>query len=170
MRCVTTVSYTFCLNALEVGPILTRRGLRQGDPLSLYLFLFCVEGLSNQLDDVLARGTIDGCKISPMAPVVSHLLFADDSFMFFKATMEEVNAVRSILHDYASKSGQAINFQKSGIFFSSIVRRDKQHELATALGVHNDIATSSYLDLSSLIVRSKKRVFGFRKDRVQKHV
>lgn len=56
MRCVTTVSYDFCLNGMTVGPIIPRRGLRQGDPLSPYLFLFCVEGLSNDLDTAAARG------------------------------------------------------------------------------------------------------------------
>lgn len=161
MRCVTAVSYSFCFNGLEVGPIFPKRGLRQGDPLSPYLFLFCVEGLSNQLESSVARGSISGCKISPTAHVVSHLLFANDSFMFFKATIGEVNVVKSILHTYASNSGQAINFQKSGIFFSSNARQDKQNEITSALGVHNDIIANNYLGLSSLIGRSKKRVFGF---------
>lgn len=118
----------FCFNGMSVGPIIPGRGLRQGDPLSPYLFLICVEGLSNSLDNVAARGEITGCRISATAPEITHLLFADDSFLFFKAQVSEVLQVKKIVEDYANKSGQAINFQKSGIFYSSNVRRDKQIE------------------------------------------
>ncbi|KAL8155586.1 hypothetical protein AgCh_000828 [Apium graveolens] len=60
MRCVSTVSYDINLNGLIVGPITPKRGLYQGDPLSPYLFLFCVEGLSNFLDNAEFDGKIHG--------------------------------------------------------------------------------------------------------------
>lgn len=162
------MSYDFCFNGLTIGPVIPLRGLRQGDPLSPYLFLFCVEALSNILDRAAERGQISGCRISPSAPEITHLLFADDSFLFFKATREEVTRIKSILMSYVEHSGQAINFQKSGIFYSSNVRRDKQEEFSNILGVHNDMVSNNYLGLSSLIGRSKKRVFGFLKERVSK--
>lgn len=83
MRCVTTVVYEFYFNGMTVGPITPERGLRQGDPLSPYLFLFCVEGLSISLDKAAGRSEITGCKVSSSAPAITHLLFADDSFLFF---------------------------------------------------------------------------------------
>lgn len=127
MRCVSTVSYDICFNGSTIGPITPRRGLHQGDPLSPYLFLFCVEGLSNLLDKAEVEGKIHGCKISSTAPEISHLLFADDSFLFFKASLAESNYIKEILQTYAYVSGQEINYQKSGIMFSSNVRVDKQH-------------------------------------------
>lgn len=170
MLCVTTVSYSVSFNGTSIGPIQPSRGLRQGDPISPYLFLLCVEGLSNQLKEAASAGTIKGCQISITAPSITHLLFADDSFLFFKATTEETLEVKRILNNYAVCSGQAVNFQKSGIFFSANVRRDKQEELKEILGVHEDLQGSKYLGLPSLVGRSKKGVFKFLKDKVAKKI
>lgn len=61
---------------------------------------------------------------------------------------------------------QELNYQKSAVFFSANVRRDKQLELSNILGVNNALGDSRYLGLPSLIGRSKKSVFKFVKDRV----
>lgn len=68
MLCVTTMQYNVTFNGMSVGPINPSRGLRQGDPLSHYLFLLCVEGLSNSLEESTAGGSIHGCQISTNAP------------------------------------------------------------------------------------------------------
>lgn len=57
-------------------------------------------------------------------------------------------------------------FSKIGVFFSSNVRRDKQDQLMAILGVSAALEDSKYLDLPSLVGRSKKKVFGFIKDKV----
>lgn len=127
--------------------------------------LCCVEGLSKSIISATENGTLSGCKISPSAPAVTHLLFADDSFLFFKASREQAVVVKELLNKYESLSGQSINLQKSGIMFSSNVRLDKQAELTSILGVSNDLRTSNYLGLPSLIGRAKKSVFNFLKER-----
>lgn len=63
-----------------------------------------------------------------------------------------------------------MNFQKSGIFFSANVRRDKENELREILNVHEDIRHSKYLGLPSLVGRSKKAAFNFLKDKVGKKI
>jgi hypothetical protein len=82
MMCVSTVNYSVLLNFEKLGPIVPGRGLRQGDPLSPYLFILVAEGLTALMKQAVGTGTIHGMRICRGAPVVSHLLFADDCFLF----------------------------------------------------------------------------------------
>lgn len=97
MMCVSTVVYSVNLNGTQVGPIIPKRELHQGDPLSPYLFLLCVEGLSRSITNSAIEGKLTGCRVQIQAPTVTYLLFADDSFLFCKATMEEVTKIKLIL-------------------------------------------------------------------------
>lgn len=63
----------------------------------------------------------------------------------FKATFSESQSIKEVLSDYEAFSGQAVNLQKSAVFFSANVRRDKQKEVKQILGVFNDISESKYL-------------------------
>jgi hypothetical protein len=58
MACVTTVNYSICFNNCQLQPFKPTRGLRQGDPLSPYLFLFVVDGLSKLLQKEIAHGSL----------------------------------------------------------------------------------------------------------------
>ncbi|RVX23698.1 putative mitochondrial protein [Vitis vinifera] len=112
--CVSIVSYSVSVNGELVGPFYPGRELRQGDPLSPYLFIICAEGLSSLIKQAERRGDIHGCRICRGAPRISHLLFVDDSFFFFRADAVESSTMHTIFAKYESNSGQAINFQKSG--------------------------------------------------------
>lgn len=142
MMCVKIVSYNFCLNGSIVGLIILKRGLRQGDPLSPYLFLLCIGGLSNAIDQASNDSDIHGCRKSPTTPTISHILFADDIFLFFRGTIEEATNIKNLLVHYEKCSGQSINFQKSGVYFSANVRHDEQMEYFEVLGVYNDITNT----------------------------
>jgi hypothetical protein len=170
MMCVETVDYSVLVNNNVAGPITPSRGLRQGDPLSPYLFIICAEGLSALIRKAEARGDIHGIKICRNAPIISHLLFADDCFLFFRASSNEAEAMKNILATYEAASGQAINFQKSEIFCSRNVLGGVRDSIANCLGVHAVLGTGKYLGLPSMIGRSKKAIFSFIKDRVWKKI
>lgn len=89
MRCIRTVSYSFILNGEAKGVVLPTRGLRQGDAISPYLFLICAEVLSLMISAAETQNRLHGLKICKRAPSISHLFFADDSFIFFKASTPE---------------------------------------------------------------------------------
>lgn len=149
--CVRPVTYSFTVNDRLVGPISPGRGLRQGDPLSPYLFILCDEGLSSLLREQNRRGRLHGCSVSRRAPKVSHLLFADDSLLFCKASSEECTVLKESLNLYERVSGQAINYSKSGVFFSENVNPEIRSDLMRILGVSAGLNTSKYLGLPSLI-------------------
>ncbi|XP_037493252.1 uncharacterized protein LOC105630354 [Jatropha curcas] len=89
--CFAKVTYSVNVNGIEVGPILPGRGLRQGDPISPYLFLIVAEGLSLLLQNAERRGLIHGCRAAANCPRISHLFFADDSLLFFDASLDKAS-------------------------------------------------------------------------------
>lgn len=72
MTCVTTVRYSFLVNGVASGVLVPERGLRQGDPISPYLFLLGAEGLGNLLKQAHHNKIIHGISISRRAPTISH--------------------------------------------------------------------------------------------------
>jgi hypothetical protein len=116
MKCVRSVTYRIKVNGELTDVIYPQRGLRQGDPLSPYLFLIVAEGFSSLLHIAEQQGLIEGIKICPTAPSVSHLLFADDSLLLLKADSDNATELQHILNMYEVCSGQVINKEKSTAF------------------------------------------------------
>lgn len=115
MQCVSTVSY---LNG-EVTKFRPSCGIRQGYPLSLYLFILVMEVFSRLISKAEEDGRITGIQVSRRSPTISHLFFADDFLLFFKANPQSCVAVKDIIYSFSKYSGEVINFAKSVIMFSS---------------------------------------------------
>lgn len=89
MWCVSSVSYAILVNGQPVGNIKPSRGLRQGDPLSPYLFLLCTKSLSSLLSQAEKTGVLTRVPTSRKGPRLSHMFFAGDSLIFCKANSVE---------------------------------------------------------------------------------
>jgi hypothetical protein len=84
MRLVTTVSFSVLFNGSPKEEFRPTRGIRQGDPISPYLFLLVAEGLSCLLKSSERSSTLSGLKVASTALAVNHLLFADDSLLLIR--------------------------------------------------------------------------------------
>ncbi|KAL0456380.1 UNVERIFIED_CONTAM: putative mitochondrial protein [Sesamum latifolium] len=104
MTCVTIVPFSFMLNGEQFGILRPERGLRQGDPLSPYLFLLCAEVFSNMISRVEVEARIEGVAVSRRAPRISHLLFVNDTPIFCQATSEALHSVKQILTEFEAAS------------------------------------------------------------------
>ena len=113
MMCVTRVEYSVLINGEAKGKINPTRDLRQGDPISPDLFLLCTEGLSAMLKKEERDGQIKGVAVCRGALRVSHLLFADDSIVFCRASVEECDRLIKVLEEYEGDSGQKLNKEKN---------------------------------------------------------
>ncbi|XP_062232870.1 uncharacterized protein LOC133930222 [Phragmites australis] len=159
MICVTTVRYKVRFNGELLEAVSPSRGLRQGDPLSPYLFLFIADGLSNILKRYSGEGRIQPLKVCRKAPGVSHLLFADDSLLFFKAELQQARAVKEALTLYERSTGQLINPSKCSLLFSDFCSAHQQDEIKDELQVSKATFEDKYLGLPTPEGRMKAEKF-----------
>lgn len=114
MMLVTIVTYSYKVNGFTSSSITPQRGLRQGDSLSPFLFILVPDVLSLMINEAVGKGDLEGFKLAREAPTLTHLMFADDSLLFAKATRKDVYCLMHILNT-------GTNISKSGIIFGKFV-------------------------------------------------
>lgn len=119
MTRVKTVTYSVMVNGEPKGLINPTRGLRQGDPISPFIFLLCTEGLHGFIQKVAITRDITGFALCKRGPKITHLFFVDDSLLFCKTTSRECRKVMELLIKYEIVSSQ--NRDKTALFFSGSV-------------------------------------------------
>jgi len=135
MECITIVSYSILVNGEPKGLFRPSRGLRQGDPLSPYLFLFYAEGLNALLQGVALRVEIHGFSICRTGPKLTHLFFADNCLLFCRASLLECEKIKELLGFYEEASGQMVNRHKTTLFFSKNTDAQTMEDIKLSLNV-----------------------------------
>ena len=166
MEYISTVSYSLLINGEPTRLITPTRGLRQGDPISLYLFLLCAEGLNGLLKTAANQGDIHGVSLCRRGPKITNIFFADDSLLFCRATRVECQKIQDILWLYEKASRQKLNRDKTTLFFSRNTLQTMQEELKDILGVPSIQQYEKYLGLPSLVGKEKLTCFSQIKERV----
>lgn len=109
-------SFAFLINSEVKRRVVYQRSIRQGCPLSPYLFFLCGERLSATISFVKSWKRIHGLLVARGATSISHLFFANDSLTFGKANIRESRHLKSITLAYEKASGQLINYDKFVVF------------------------------------------------------
>lgn len=121
-HCISSTSMRINWNGSSSSPFSCSRGLRQGDPISPYLFVLCLERLGHSIQDAVNAGSwIPFSFGRGHCPKLSYMCFADDLILVPESSLSQVECINAVLHQFCSKSDQKINFLKSQVFFSSNV-------------------------------------------------
>ena len=111
--------FSICVNGELTGFFASKRGIRQGDPLSSFMFLIAMEAFSLSLSKAVVHPRFEfhpRCKQIKL----SHLCFADDLFLFSKGDVDSVQITLDELTKFEAFSGMQVNKQKSDVFFAGI--------------------------------------------------
>ncbi|CAL5344867.1 unnamed protein product [Camellia sinensis] len=155
-ECVSTARLSVLVNGSPTEEFSPQKGLRQGDPLSPFLFIIVAECLNVLLSKALDLNLIKGVRVGVNDVLVSHLQFADDSILFCEADEGEIVNVKRILRCFELVSGLKINYHKSvvcGVGVDSVVLVD----FAAKLNCKTGSLPLSYLGLPLGVSPSKRK-------------
>ena len=116
---ITTPRFSICVNGELTGFFASKRGVRQGDPLSPFLFLIAMEAFSRSLSKAVLHPKFD-FHLKFKAINLSHLCFANDIFLFAKGNATSVQITIDELVKFEAFSRMQVNKQKSAMFLAGI--------------------------------------------------
>ena len=119
MSCVTTANFIVLINGTPSETFRVTRGIRQGFPLSPYLFLLIIEGLSLLIAQAKTDRKIIGLKV--MGSIyLTHILFVDDVILFDDGSLLEWLHYKSLINLFCRASGMTVSPRKSSFGFLNI--------------------------------------------------
>lgn len=158
-ECITTSSMRVLWNGEMTAPFLPSRGIRQGDPISPYLFVLCLERLSHLIYFEVEAGNWLPLIAYRNAPKLSHLFFADDILLMAEAPTSQMKVILDTLNRVCTSSGLRVSKAKSKIFVSSNVNPRLAVRLNTMSGFEVTKNLGNYLGVPILHERVKADTF-----------
>lgn len=167
MFSVSSCSLSILWNGEALPAFAPSRGLRQGDPLSPYLFILAMEKLACYIQSSVNKRLWIPTSISRNGFDVSHLFFADDLMLFAEATTGQLREVLKCLEDFSSLSGLSINYDKSKIFFSKNLPAAKVQEWGQLCGIPTTRNLGTYLGVPLRHGRASRSHYNYILDRMR---
>eukprot|EP00253_Pinus_taeda_P005945 PITA_05945 len=143
MSLITSTHFSILVNGFPSRPFKPSRGIRQGDPLSPFLFVIMAEGLGRHIKQALHSNQLRGISIHN-SPASSHQQFVDDTMLYGYPLVQEASCLKSLLNDFSEASGTQVNCSKSQIFFFHTPPSVK-FVVSRILGFHTASLPSTYL-------------------------
>lgn len=146
-------------NGEKTDEFVPQRGLRQGDPISPYLFVLCMERLGHMILNEVDKGRWKPIVLGRGGPAISHLFFADDLFLFGRASESQAQLIRSVLEDFCATSGAKVSFEKSKFFISPHASSRNARTVSRLLGIHSTRDLGKYLGVPLIHGRVSKSTY-----------
>lgn len=162
--CISTPSYSIAYNGELIGFFAGKKGIRQGDPMSSHLFVLVMDILARSLD----LGAVEGRFVlhpKCLAPMITHLSFADDILVFCDGSLSSLVAILDILDVFKKGSGLGINLQKTALLLDG-GNFERNRIKAASLGVSQGSLPVRYLGLPLMSQKMKKHDYQPLVDRI----
>jgi hypothetical protein len=154
-QCISTVSFSILLDGSPFGRFFPQRGLRQGDPLSPFLFIIGLEVLSRLITKEELAGNIHSIKISRHNPSIFHLLYVDDLMVFSRANSSEASSILNCLTKFSTWSGQKVNIEKSSLFLNKNSTTTILNSIHSILKLKSIPTNAKHLGLPIFFLKNK---------------
>jgi hypothetical protein len=170
MSCISTTSTSLLFNGGKLDQFLPSRGIRQGDLLSPFLFLLCMEYLGGLIEQKCDDGEWTKVKASCGGPGFSHVFFTDDLLLFAKANNKNCEAISNVLEEFCAMSVQKVSKSKSWVFFSPNVSSRNMQSICTKLGFSSTNSLGKYLGFPIMHKNRSHFEFNFLMEKVQERL
>ncbi|CAL9005576.1 unnamed protein product [Prunus brigantina] len=170
MSCISSVQYKAVLNGELTEAFVPKCGIRQGDPLSPYIFVMCMEKLSHLIHQSVQDKIWKPVQICQGGPMVSHLFFANDLILFGKASVTQAKVMKQCLDDFCNLSSQRFSFEKFVICVSPNTCSDLARQVASISGSPLTDCLGKYLGVPLIHKRVTKATYFEIVDKVQRRL
>lgn len=156
MECISSATFSVNINGQPFGSFKGSRGIRQGCPLSPYLFILAVNELSLSMQEALNANHFSSIQLGPGCPPIHSLMFADDLIVCGRADNNDANTTAFIINQFCAVSGQTPNWNKSAILFSKNTDDNLRNQIKNIFPAPNMDCNTTHLG-HPLILPGKNR-------------
>jgi hypothetical protein len=170
MICVSVSTYVVLVNGIPTRRIIPTRGIRQGDPMSPYLFLIYAKVLSSLLSRADGKGELEWVPTSKKDSRLNHLFFANDSLLFCRVDLGHWNKLSNLLKNCELASRQRLNTAKTTIYINHNTLLETRQQILDVPRIPSSQRYDTYLALLALVGKSHTKDFKGIVDRVWKRL
>ncbi|XP_071712476.1 uncharacterized mitochondrial protein AtMg01250-like [Rutidosis leptorrhynchoides] len=123
LSCLQSATISVLVNGSPTNEFKLKRGVRQGDPLSPFLFILAAEGLNVITKGVVNSNMFKGVEIGSEKIFISHLQYADDTIFFGEWSEGNLRNLMKLLKCFELTSGLKVNYNKSNLFGIGVEKR-----------------------------------------------
>lgn len=170
MHRVSSTSFQVILNGDLFDKFTAGRGVRQGEPLSPYICVLCMEKVSHLIQAAIEDGDWKPIISSQSGPLVSHLFFTNDLILFVEASPHQSRILKNRMDVLYAHFGQSVNFDKSKLYCSPNISKELAAKVSHICGspLTNDLGM--YLEMPLIHSRVSKSTYSELIDKVQSHL